>query len=209
MRLWKLSESKRFTGFQGTGCNRFNINHLEATNFHRLPYILNCGSGPGGRRFKPNSDLPSTKWCRRYWDCEVLKDQRMRSRHPSAHPGKQRTPQCGWACIRPRILPMQVWVQTSCPPRTTAVRVGMGFANPPIKCSKGMGWIDSCETARLCLIGFFTARVFCPWRANFGWNILRKFDIINYVKMSKVDFERLGWQITKVGIFCCKIGCLL
>jgi hypothetical protein len=42
--------------FQHAGANRFNISHLETTNFNRLQYGLESGSGPGGRRFK--SSLP-------------------------------------------------------------------------------------------------------------------------------------------------------
>src|SRR5436305_10817646 len=58
--------------FQQTAHNRFNINHLRTTNFHKLQYHLHSGSGPGGRRFK--SSLPDHLFSATYKPSEVLKN---------------------------------------------------------------------------------------------------------------------------------------
>jgi hypothetical protein len=56
MRLRKPPISIKKSSFQQAACNSFNINRLETINFNKFQYVLECGSGPGGRRFK--SSLP-------------------------------------------------------------------------------------------------------------------------------------------------------
>src|SRR5579872_7238425 len=56
LRLRNPSETIRLNYFQTAARNRFNINQLETTDFHKFQNRLESGSGPGGRRFK--SSLP-------------------------------------------------------------------------------------------------------------------------------------------------------
>ena len=56
MRLGEPPISIKIDRFQQTARNGFNINHLQTAEFHKAHQGLECGSGPGGRRFK--SSLP-------------------------------------------------------------------------------------------------------------------------------------------------------
>jgi hypothetical protein len=63
MRLSKPPEAEQNNSFQRVACNRFNINDLETTSSNDFHQGFECGSGPGGRRFKSLSPRPKpTTW---------------------------------------------------------------------------------------------------------------------------------------------------